>query len=334
MLNYRITLEVLTPVYIGNGSQITKKDFSLEGGCAHIYDPIKLYLLFGKDYEEFLMNNFTLTDFLIRQSHRKNLNLKSALRYSVLLGDNSIRKSDGINEFIKDPYGMAYVPGSSLKGAIRTAILGNVISEKRGEYSGFSRERIDQFGSTNKIEENAFGEFQKSIFKNIRISDSKPIDNSNLILSKKIDIFKDGNSNNKLNLCKESLKPGTKIEFSLTIDDFEKGKYFEPEYIMKSINFFTDQYRAKYLKKFNSYKDEYGKDVLYLGGGTGFLTKTINQSLYGEDTLEKVSRFLEVKFKNHKHYKDRSIGISPRAKKCTVINRETMEMGICRIRID
>lgn len=32
-----------------------------------------------------------------------------------------------IQTYIKDPYGMVYIPGSSLKGAIRTTLLGAAI---------------------------------------------------------------------------------------------------------------------------------------------------------------------------------------------------------------
>ncbi len=334
MINHKITLEVLTPVFIGSGNSITKKDFSLEGKEVNVYNPIKLHKLFKRDYEDFLTNHFNLTDFLQRSSHRRDIDLTKALKYSVELGDFSIRKSDRILEFIKDPYGMAYVPGSCLKGAIRTAALAYEISKNKNKYSTFAREKLDQHESNRDIEKIAFGEFQNSVFRNIRISDSKPIDNSNLIISKKVDVFKDGNTNNKLNICRESLKPGTKIEFTLTIDNSSKNQYYEADYLLEAINFFGEQYKSRYLSKFAGYKDIYGENILYLGGGTGFPTKTINYSLYGDKATEQISDFLANKFKKHNHDKDKVIGISPRAKKCTLINRNTVEMGITKIRID
>lgn len=334
MKYYTISLEVLTPVYIGSGAKITKKDFLINGHYAQIYDPLKLHAILGEKYERFLMNNLSLTDFLQRSNLREEKELADALMYSVSLGDKSIRKSDSIDEFIKDPYGLPYIPGSSLKGAIRTAILANLIHENKGAYRSFYNDRIDQYGSSREIEEKAFGSIKDSAFKSLKLSDSRPIDAESLILSKKIDVFKDGQTNNKLNLCRESLRAGTKAEFSLTVDSSRNVKYFEPDYILKAINFFANQYQTMYLNKFGFARNSYGENILYLGGGTGFLTKTVNHSIYGEATPERVSDYLDKRFRRHKHYKDKTLGVSPRVKKCTIINHETIEMGICKIRIN
>lgn len=332
MNNYRLTLEVLTPVYIGSGSKITKKDFELRNNQAHIYDPLKLHSILGLWYEQFLMDNSSFTDFL---SKNKHFNIKPALKYSVFCGDRTIRKSDNIEEFIKDPYGNPYIPGSSIKGAIRTAILSYIIKNDPSKYTRFKNDPIDKWNNARNIEELAFGKFQNDKFKNIKISDSKPLPKDGLILSKKIDTFKDGQSNNKLNLCRESLKPGTKIEFNLNIDSSNNREVFTPNEIMRAIREFTKQYRETYLSKFNSDEgDNYGEEIIYLGGGTGFLTKTINQSLYKENTLEKTAHYLDKRFRRHKHRKDIALGVSPRAKKTTIIDGEIMEMGICRVRID
>ncbi|HHT50877.1 MAG TPA: type III-A CRISPR-associated RAMP protein Csm5 [Eubacteriaceae bacterium] len=329
MKNYTITLETLTPVYIGSGKKITKKDFKLEKDYAYIYDPIKLHSILGISYENFLTNSLSLTDYLGRNQH---FNISSALKYFISIGDKTIRKSDSIDEFLKDPYGYPYIPGSSIKGAIRTALLAYRINNEPSKYARFKSQSIDKWRNNGRdIEIAAFGNPQDSKFKNLRISDSKPIPKDSLILSKKIDIFKDGESNNKLNLCRESICPGTKVYFDLTIEKDE----FSIEEIIEAIKFFSRQYRENYLSKFNSFgKEKYEDNIIYLGGGTGFLTKTVNQSLYGAKTTKEVSQFLNKAFKWHKHYRDIEIGLSPRAKKCTKINGKTMEMGISRIRID
>jgi CRISPR-associated protein Csm5 len=330
---YTITLDVITPVHIGSGNTITKKDYRVSGRNVEIYDSLKLYSLLGRGYEGFLMGNETLTDYIQKYNVRAN----SAIKYSIFCGNSRIRKSDEIHEFIKDPYGCPYIPGSSIKGAIRTAMLSFAISQnKRGDFSPYRRDFISK--GANDVEETAFGEPINSVFKHIKISDSDPLSTDDLILCKKIDVFKDGNSNNKLNLCRESIKPGTKVKFKLTIDEPFEEKHKEmanPEYIMSAIRNFSIQYKNTYLSKFGSYNNKkYGDDIIYLGGGTGFLTKTINTSLYGNDALSKVSDFLSDKFKKHNHKQDVQLGISPRAMKCTQANNEIVEMGICKIGIE
>ncbi len=334
MKNYKISLEVLTPVYIGNGSDISKKDYDLKGSKAYIYDPIKLHGLFGNLYEDFLMDRKTLTDFLGNNPIRVNKDLGSALKYQVDLGDRSIRKSDNIKEFIKDAYGYPYIPGSSLKGAIRTAILAYEIKKSGpNKYGKYRSENLSRATRSNYMEEEAFGRIIHSKFKKLRISDSKPLPKDSLVLSKKIDIFKDSNSNNKLNLSRESLKPGTIVEFQLSILDNEE--IFTPENIMMALKEFIHEYRKRFLSKFKSYDESYlNEDIIYIGGGTGFLTKTVNYALYGDKALTTTANFLNEQFRKHDHRKDIALGISPRAKKCTKINNKTVEMGICKIRID
>lgn len=333
MKNYKITLDVLTPVHIGNGNTIEKKDFEVKGNTVNIYDPLKLHAILGRSYEDFLMSNYTLTDFL----RNNRVNVSKALLYSLPSHGISIRKSDGLVEFIKDPYGLPYIPGSSLKGAIRTAILSQLVYEnKNNSYSSYANSSIDRRNGRD-IEKQAFGDNTKSIFQQIKVSDSLPLSRKDLILCKKVDIFRDGNTNNKLNLCRESLKPGTEVTFSLTLDESlaREGDPYTVDFIMKAINNFSKEYSKEYQSKFSNFDNSYHREnIIYLGGGTGFLTKTINQSLYGKRTLERTSSFLDGKFRKHNHRKDVALGVSPRALKCTIVNNKTVEMGICHIRID
>lgn len=333
MKNYKISLEILTPVFIGNGLQITKKDFELKDDKAYVYDPIKLYSTLGILYESFLMNNANLTDYLNRMRYQNHLKINQAVKYKLYCGETGIRKNDLIHEFIKDPYGYPYIPGSSIKGTIRTALLAKKIKEGPiNKFALYKREAIDKWEGAKRIEEEAFGKITDNDFRYLKISDSLPLSVDDLTLSKKIDIFKDGESNNKLNVCRETLRPGTRVTFNLTVD---KENKYTPEDIMDAIQMFAKQYRTSYISKFNSSKGrQYGDRIIYLGGGTGFLTKTINRSLYGDETLQKVSKYLRKRFPRHRHEKDIALGLSPRAKKCTMYKNEIVEMGICRIGID
>lgn len=337
MKNYVITLELLTPVFIGSGKEILKKDFELKDGYAYVYDPIKLHSLFGRQYEEFLFDYWTnLTDFIQGNRQRADIDREKALKYKVKCGDSSISKSDSINGFIKDPYGYPYIPGSSLKGALRTVILAHIIKEdKTNRFNRYKNERLTKYSNARDIERAVFGEISEDKFKHFKISDSEPVSKDDLILSKKIDIFKDGESNNKLNLCRESLKPGTMVRFTLTIDKPYYETIFSKENIVGSIKSFSKEYKKVYLSKFKSFNEnQYGDDILYLGGGVGFLTKTVNHALYEDNALKNIALFFDERFSKHKHKKDLELGVSPRAKKCTLVDGTTMEMGICSVRID
>lgn len=339
MNTYTITLEVLTPVYIGSGNSILKKDYILKGNYIEVYNPYKLYSILGKQYEIFLNDNSTLTDF----SYKNRINIESAIEYKIYCGDTGVRKSDSIEEFIKDPYGCPYIPGSSIKGAIRTAILSGIVKkkeEKKDKYSEFRKRPVD---NRDNIEKVAFGEIVEDKFKHIKISDSLPLSLEDLVLSKKIDVFVDGKTNNKINICREALKVGTKVQFTITIDGPDEKNWNKPwtqEQIMGSIKNFALRYRKDYINKFTPITEDYGGEIIYLGGGTGFATKTVNYSLYGDEAVDKISDYLAQKFGNHRkpdmhnHKKDKQLGVSPHMKKCTKADGKIVEMGICRIRID
>lgn len=333
MKNFNISLKLLTPVHIGGGNSLTKKDFEIKGNMVHIYNPPKLHSLLGHKYEDFLLSHQTLTDFL----YSGRFDVGSALDYSLPSPGGSIRKSDNLVAFIKDPYGLPYIPGSSLKGALRTVLLAQHVREKRSSaYSRYANQPIAKHNARS-LEEQSFGKFNQSIFKLIKISDSQPLAKEDLILCKKVDVFRDGNTNNKLNLCRESIKPGTQVNFTLTLDGklLQRGDSMIIKWIMDAVKNFNKEYEQAYLMKFRGFEKAHDYEhVLRLGGGTGFLTKTINQALYGERTVKQTAHFLQSKFRQHNHNKDVGLGVSPRALKCTMIGNKVLEMGLCQIRID
>ena len=130
--------------------------------------------------------------------------------------------------FQKDPYGRPYIPGSSLKGALRTIVLGNKICSNLKNYeedrrricaakywhraSYLSKEMAD-------LERRAFSseKGKKNSMCGLRISDSKPLSVKNLTLCQKVDVDVKGKEND-LPIVRECLKPGTEVQFTMTID--------------------------------------------------------------------------------------------------------------------
>ena len=123
-----------SPVHIGDGTKIEKKQY--------IYDPIAqkvkivdlncLYNHFhsiGREtaFTEFLLNrNKSLQNLVIDFKLNIDKFVKYELDCSPLPGsDFKLRE---IISFTKDPYGYPYIPGSSLKGMLRTALIAYKIS--------------------------------------------------------------------------------------------------------------------------------------------------------------------------------------------------------------
>src|SRR5699024_5781838 len=98
------------------------------------------------------------------------------------------RPLNDLHTFVRDGQNTVYVPGSSLKGALRTMILKNINEDNH----------------------------KNSLFNKIKVSDSLPISNDNLAIYQKIDINKESKP---MPLYRECIEVGTKIYFTLTIED-------------------------------------------------------------------------------------------------------------------
>lgn len=142
---YKAKILVMSPTFVGSGKDISKKEYRLstDDQKVVIYDPAKFYRLMQKtgkapQYENFLMNDSRNDLETWMQDNRIGISsVEEAVRYSVSCGDRmEFGKSKvQIMEFAKDPYGLPYVPGSSIKGMLRTILLGYEISQNHEKYS-------------------------------------------------------------------------------------------------------------------------------------------------------------------------------------------------------
>ncbi|HII61489.1 type III-A CRISPR-associated RAMP protein Csm5 [Pyrococcus horikoshii] len=126
--------EVLTPLHIGNGNELTPVDFYPLGDRIIVLDTEKLIndlLRLGVEVEELLdfLRNPPGSLYLWRGYLEKlHLDPRNYARYSLRIRGELGRESSRIKEFIKIK-GKPYIPGTSLKGAIRTAVLYKVLKD-------------------------------------------------------------------------------------------------------------------------------------------------------------------------------------------------------------
>lgn len=358
---YNAKLHVLSPTFVGSGKEISKKEYRLSYGTqkAVVYDPAKFYEILSKQgkasqYENFLLNdrNSDLNEWMIKNQLKPAV-FDSAIRYSIDFGDrlDSGNSKVQIMEFMKDAYDKPYVPGTSIKGMLRTILLGYEIKHNRGRYSTASAS-IENYQSDESnryifskdiknIESAAFNTLHKDeknpnnavndVLQGLIISDSKPLHCENLVLCQKIDYLVD-KTEQKLNILRESLKPGTDIEFTITIDS-SVCKY-DQETIMEAIKEFNEMYYGCFLSKFGSKSRP--EDTVYLGGGVGFVSKTIIYPMLGSEKGTRVAQKVfkntlsDKKYREHGHANDDKIGVSPHVLKCTRYREKRFQIGMCR----
>lgn len=262
---YKLQLKVISPIYIGSGDVYSRCDY------INIPDEKRVYLLDKKKWINFLVKSNLYENFIDSISQYganfdtyKWLNLNSrALReknLSALISSMSEAifyvehikdfRNHNIHGFVKNSNREPYIPGSSIKGAVVTAILSYFL-KNRSSKSGYYLREVYSMLKKDKIQ-NMAGEIDKSISEDvfdylvndelatdneinnelstikglsgISISDSEPLKKENLKLYKKKDvIIANGNVKTKKHddrpVFRECLDCGSETTFLLTIDE-------------------------------------------------------------------------------------------------------------------
>lgn len=179
-----IKIEILSPVHIGSGNMLQNNtDFVTTNDGVNSYirivDDRKILELIGVEH---------LSDWLLcieRKDNTKELVKRYAPNSKVVdyskrrLIDYStgVNNNDTLKECIHNGLGFPYIPGSSIKGSIRTAILAAISSKIENKEDKIKTGRTDRSGnsllSADKIEKELFGSDPNSdIFRFIHVGDA------------------------------------------------------------------------------------------------------------------------------------------------------------------
>lgn len=179
-----IKIEVLSPVHIGSGNLLQNNtDFvTTNNGVDNfirVVDDRKILELIGVEH----LNDWLLS--IERKDNTKELvkrfapNSKVADYSKRRLIDYSqgINPNDTLKEHIHNGMGLPYIPGSSIKGSIRTAILATLVNKVENKETKIKTGKSDKFGNpflnASKIEQELFGKDPNSdIFRFIHVGDA------------------------------------------------------------------------------------------------------------------------------------------------------------------
>ena len=358
--NYKATLTVNGPVFIGSGREITKKEYLLLDGGNEIgvldmpaFYEFLTHKHLQRQFDDFMLNDARsdLRHWLME--HRIAIaEVRKFFKYVLETGELQMVRKTQVMEFVKDPFGCPYVPGSSLKGMLRTILLTEDILSNPDDFSSDIRDlrsKIPQRNRKNlylnreikRIEDDAFHTLNRKMSKHgdavndalsgLIVSDSEPLDISSLVLCQKYDRNPAG-IEKPLPLMRECLKPGTRVCVDITIDESKLS--LNDQKIMESVNDFIQIYNEYFLSKFRDIKPA-PSDTVYLGGGVGFVTKTIIYPAFGKDSPGIIADiFNNTKVPaNHNHADDRRLGVSPHIVKCTRYMGKSVQMGPCTLSI-
>lgn len=280
---WKMKLTCITPVHIGNGISYNSGEYIFVPSCRggqvyflkesgwlkYLYEK-EVVDLFAKDLLEHIHKGipFNIYEWLATQKTLgsfstvlSELEEKDAvyLKEDVYLDLNRRTQKLSLNDvhpFIRAGNGSCYIPGSSIKGAFRTALLVQDIMQHPGKYKTYwlEAERVlftRSMGKNpienglKKIAENIEIEFAypkeriqeareakdkkkridivNDLFKYLQISDAVACEPLKLAVVQKVDLgieaAENGDTPKTMPICRECIMPDNTLEFTVSVDD-------------------------------------------------------------------------------------------------------------------
>ena len=382
----------LSPVFIGSGKELNKKEYIYDRNSGSIYLVDFRKMCEGlqsrrllEAFESYLMEDVEATNRRQGGYPRQNRELIHFLRDnrvpeaayknwyigSVKVADSSMNMHSAkpIQMFMRDAQGRPYVPGSSFKGMLRTILETRYFLEHRDEAEELAdsirTEVEDTVREARKINRTRFLSREDSmidvksmhremfeVYKNnpeksladqnndmlrgLLVGDSEPISLDDMCICQKIDFTLRGEQK-AINLMRECIKPGIVIRIPITIDTSVCP------FTMKDILAAMEEYYKNYISQFSSHFTGYlptkgNKTTFYLGGGAGYLSKTVTYGIMrGSDAVKTTSEIIDQTLPprvrgEHKHHLDLRKGVSPHVMKCTLYKGSLCQMGACCVK--
>jgi CRISPR-associated protein Csm5 len=170
---YAVTLKTLSPLHIGTGDILRRDyDFAVHQGKTWVINPDALAETLY-DYNEFqeMVNGAPLSDLLVPKDFQDGSPL---FRYVCAGEPKAQAKNTEVREQIKDVWDQPYIPGSSLKGALRTALFCALFEVQKKTWS-VSMLRPAAKSAAQPLEDDALGRTPNTdLLRALQVSDSTP----------------------------------------------------------------------------------------------------------------------------------------------------------------
>lgn len=325
MIKHDFTLKTITPVHIGSGDEYgaleyieskakTKNDKKIN--IVKRIDIEKYYSSLDNDKKDEFISNLTDGAFRLGDYDKK-------IKFNKYIAYDKCKQKPSTNQEIQEHVRSSnkfFIPGSSIKGAIKTALLYNSIDEDNIPDiidSVVQRNRVDRWGYDDFMKR-MFSSYkgnaaQTSIMRFMIVADSSSIKNPSIydVISVMANEYgKNQYYSRRGSIVRsfiETIDKNRKLKSSLTLNHDtniinrlklnDKEKLLDLNYIKRSIyNLskdyinheleFSDEYGISYLNKFYKKIEKMNTPetpLLKIGAGSGFLATTINLKVKNYD---------------------------------------------------
>lgn len=403
----KMCLKVVTPINISDGIVLGAKDYLYDSRRQKVFF-LNLHQWHMFIYKHMLLEKYEsyLANFRDKQSLLEWLQMQgydiddvrtvitSEAQATVNLMDNEKKKTlNDINRHIQQPDGSLYVPGSSIKGVFRTAILYKLLQKRqdiKSKYWCYIKQQVDiieklmkeerkprelqimPYSVIKKKKDQATKEIDKliaslesellhtlrlkddkernisnknavcSAMRGLQVSDTYASQNMQTAILQKVDggFDKFGKASpKKLPIFRECMLPEAELFFDVKIEKAVMNTIAinSVDDLLKATHSFfaavTDLLQQAFGKEYQEAFQGVAAGNIFLGGNTGFLSKTLLAMLAPDKDTAKntIKVLLDKSFKTHKHLLRDKV-IAPRTLKCTNYNGKLMLMGVAEVR--
>lgn len=375
-------LNIITPVNISDGTKLTAKDY--------LYSPKqqKAYFLDLQKWHHFIYQHGLLSAYeryVGDYKDKRNLltwleehdftleDVKDIITSESFATVNiiNVEKKNTLNDVDKHVHqldGSLYVPGSSIKGAFRSAILHALLKKKpaiKNRYwqlvnAEINKPYFNPRKSLNRLTTNLENDLLHTLqleekhkpvpsnnavcssLRGLQVSDTLRSENIQVAILQKIDagFNKFGKAGfHPLPIFKECMLPGSKLMFDVKLDkammatvginSIDDLLSITQQYVDEIIRILKDAFKKEHPDPFC------GIDAanIFVGGNVGFHSKTLLALLAPDDNTAKntIKVLLNKEFPKHEHIIYDKFA-SPRLLKCTIYNGELLMMGLAEVR--
>lgn len=378
----KMCLHVVTPINIADGVTLRAKDYLYDTRQRRVYFLnlhawhwfVYKHKLLDK-YEKYISNfkdRKSLLEWLQEQGYGlENLQdvISSEAQADASLVDAEKKTLHDINRHIRHGDGTPFIPGSSIKGVFRTAVLykllqkrqdikskywrqiqgkisNNYLNPKR-DFDGLAKDLESELLHTLRLKDDKERNISNknavcSAMRGLQVSDTYASRNVQTAILQKVDggFDKFGKASpKKLPIFRECMLPEAELFFDVKIEKAVMntiGINSVDDLLKATHSFFaavTDLLQQAFEKEYQEAFQGVAASNMFLGGNTGFLSKTLLAMLAPDkDTAQNTIKvLLDKSFKNHKHLLRDKV-IAPRTLKCTNYNGKLMLMGVAEVR--
>lgn len=332
-MDYNYNLSILTPVHIGDGTSYTNKEYYTSNGrksdgtivpLLNRVDLNKYMMFLSSEEQDRLLYEIKKDDFKL--DNIKDYRLYYSIEEFKQLNDDKDKHPTTIESTIKDINYRPFIPGSSIKGSIRTTIIYNFLDKERRLSS---KEEYEEACKKPEITET---------MSKIIISDSSTTNNTiktvqplSITLKGKNDKARtdDGKKSGMYNALE--CIPLSKLDINIQLDNIDMDYikeclyYFNYDYIEHEIEFYSKiDKKHEIIKNYKNLKGKNTKEspLIRIGGSTGLLSTTIGLHM----KLNNLNLYKKTYIKDFKKYNEEY----PKIRKITPKN---MPFGWCKLNI-